>query len=330
LLAIEAMRRGLHVYVQKPLANTLRETRALTEFARKARVISQMGIQVSSQQDQRYGEWLVRSGVVGKIREVHTFSNKCWGDDKPLPEGADQVPPTLGWNEWLGVAEPRPFKRDVYHPGNWRRRVGFGTGTLGDMGCHIYSPPYRALKLTAPVKVTSHGPTPSAESWAMKAKVHLVYRGTEYTAGPEIDVWWYDGGELPPEELRAPVGARMPEQGSLIVGTDGLLVLPHGGEAFALPDSKMATIQRPELPPREHYGEFLDAVLAGGTSGCSAGFDYSGPLTESVLIGNVAAHYPGETLTFDAAKLAFTNKPEASQYLSRTYRKGWRIKGAGV
>ena len=330
LMAIEAMRHGKHVYVQKPLANTLRETRALTEYARKARVISQMGIQVSSQQDQRYGEWLVRSGVVGKIREVHTFSHKNWGDDKPLPEGVDQVPPTLDWNEWLGVAETRPFKRDAYHPGNWRRRIGFGTGTLGDMGCHIYSPPYRALKLTAPVKVTSHGPTPSAESWAMKAKVHLVYPGTEYTAGPQVDVWWYDGGELPPEELRTQVGTRMPEQGSVIVGTDGVLVLPHGGEAFALPDSKMAAIQKPELPPRDHYAEFLDAVLAGGTTACSAGFDYSGPLTESVLIGNVAAHYPGEALNFDAARIAFTNKPEASQYLSRTYRKDWRIKNANV
>jgi predicted dehydrogenase len=330
MLAIEAMRHGKHVYVQKPLANTLRETRALTEYARKARGISQMGIQVSSQQDQRYGEWLVRSGIVGKIREVHTFSNKSWGDDKPLRDGADQVPPTLDWNQWLGVADSRPFKRNVYHPGEWRRRIGFGTGTLGDMGCHIYSPPYRALKLTAPVKVTSHGPTPSAESWAVKAKVQLVYPGTEYTAGPEIDVWWYDGGELPPENLRAQVGKRMPEQGSLVVGIDGLLVLPHGGEAFALPESKMATIQKPELPPRDHYGEFLDAVLAGGTTACSASFDYSGPLTESVLIGNVAAHYPGEALNFDAAKVAFPNKLEANQYLSRTYRKGWRIKDANV
>ena len=185
LQAMEAMRQGKHVYVQKPLANTLRETRMLTEYARKARVISQMGIQVSSEEPQRYGEWLVRSGIVGKIREVHTFSNKNWGDDKPLRDGVDQVPPTLDWNQWLGVADSRPFKRSVYHPGEWRRRVGFGTGTLGDMGCHIYSPPYRALKLTAPTKVTSHGPTPSAESWAIKAKVHLVYPGTEYTAGPK-------------------------------------------------------------------------------------------------------------------------------------------------
>jgi predicted dehydrogenase len=328
--ALEVMRHGKHVYVQKPLANTLRETRALTEYARKARVISQMGIQVSSQAPQRYGEWLVRSGIVGKIRAVHTFSNKNWGDDKPLRDGVDQVPPTLDWNEWLGVAESRPFKRNVYHPGEWRRRIGFGTGTLGDMGCHIYSPPYRALKLTAPAKVTSHGPTPSAESWAMKAKVHLVYPGTEYTAGPEIDMWWYDGGELPPEELRAQVGTRMPDQGSLVVGTEGLLVLPHGGEAFALPESKLATIQKPDLPPRDHYGEFLDAVLAGAGTTCSAGFDYSGPLTESVLIGNVAAHYPGETLSFDAARLRFPGKSEADTHLTRSYRKGWKPKGAGL
>ena len=326
LQAIEAMRRGRHVYVQKPLASTLRETRVLTEYARKAGVISQMGIQVSSSEPQRYGEWLVRSGIVGKIREVHTFSNKNWGDDKPLPEGVDQVPPTLDWDDWLGVAETRPFKRDVYHPGHWRRRVGFGTGTLGDMGCHIYSPPYRALELTSPVKVTAHGPSPSADSWAVKAKVHLVYPGTQYTAGSTIDMWWYDGGELPPEALRAQVGSRMPEQGSLVVGTDGMLVLPHGGEPFALPDSKMATVQKPELPVRDHYGEFLDAVLA-GRGACSAGFDYSGPLTESVLIGNVAAYYPGEALDFDAAGLKFTNNPAANEHLSREYRKGWRPKG---
>jgi predicted dehydrogenase len=289
-----------------------------------------MGIQVSSSEAQRYGEWLVRSGVVGKIRAVHTFSNKSWGDDKALAEGVDQIPPTLDWDQWLGVAAPRPFKRNVYHPGQWRRRVGFGTGTLGDMGCHIYSPPYRALQLTAPVKVTAHGPAPSAESWAVRAKVHLVYPGTQYTAGPEVDMWWYDGGELPPEDLRAQVGARMPDQGSLVVGTDGLLVLPHGGEPFTMPEAKLASVQKPAFPARDHYGEFLDTVLAGGTTPCSAGFDYSGPLTESVLIGNVAAYYPGETLELDAARLVFTNKPEASAQLSRSYRKGWKPKGATV
>jgi predicted dehydrogenase len=328
IIAMEAMKQGKPVYVQKPLCNTLRETRMLTEYARKKGLTTQMGIQVSSSRAQRYGEALVRSGIVGKVREVHTFSNKSWGDDKPLPEGVDPVPAPMDWDHWLGVSATRPFKKGVYHPGEWRRRVGFGTGTLGDMGCHIYSPPYRALKLTSPVAVTAYGPPPTAESWATKARVKLTYPGTEYTADKTVDVWWYDGGELPPDAVREPVGARFPEQGSIVVGTDGLIVLPHGSpDAFVLPDAKMAALPKIELTDRDHYGEFIDVVLGGGKEKCSANFDYAGPLTESVIIGNVAAHFPGETLNFDARSLAFPGKPEANQYLTRTYRSGWNIKG---
>jgi hypothetical protein len=306
LVAVEAMKRGKPVYVQKPLCNTLRETRMLTEYARRKRLTTQMGIQVSSSRGQRYGEALVRSGIIGKVREVHTFSNKSWGAAEPIPQETRPVPAPLDWDGWLGVSAERPFKRGAYHPGQWRRRVGFGTGTLGDMGCHIYSPPYRALKLTFPVAVTAYGPAPTAESWAVKARVKLTYPGTEYTADNTVDVWWYDGGELPPDAIREPIGARFPEQGSVVVGTDGMIVLPHvTAEAFVLPESKMAALPTFDLGDRDHYGEFLDAVLAGGKQNCSAGFDYAGPLTESVIIGNVAAHFPGETLTFDARALSF-------------------------
>jgi predicted dehydrogenase len=326
LVALEALKRGKPVYVEKPLCNTLRETRILTEEARRRGLTSQMGIQVSSSRPQRYGEALVRSGIVGKIREVHTFSNKSWGDDKPLPDAADPVPAPLNWDSWLGVNAPRPFKRGAYHPGEWRRRVGFGTGTLGDMGCHIYSPPYRALKLTSPVSVTAYGPSPTAENWATKARVKLTYPGTAYTADKTVDVWWYDGGELPPDAVREPVGTRFPQQGSVVVGTEGLLVLPHGGEPFVLPESRMAALPKIDLPDRDHYREFIDVILAGGKEKCSANFDYSGPLTESVIIGNVAAHFPGETLDFDAKGLRFPKKPEADQYLTRSYRNGWSVK----
>lgn len=327
LIALEAMKRGKAVYVQKPLCATIRETRMVTEYARRKRLPTQMGIQVSSTRPQRYGEALVRSGIVGKIREVHTFSNKSWGDDQPLPAENDFVPAPLDWDGWLGVAEPRPFKRKVYHPGEWRRRVGFGTGTLGDMGCHIYSPPYRALKLTSPISVTAFGPAPTAESWATRARVRLTYPGTEYTANDTVDVWWYDGGELPPDAIREPVGDRFPEQGSIIVGTDGVVVLPHGRpDPFVLPDSKMVALPQIELADRDHYAEFIDVVLAGGTEQCSANFDYAGPLTESVIIGNVAAHFSGETLKFDARKLTFPDKPKANEYLGRTYRPGWKPK----
>src|SRR5580765_122929 len=219
MVAVEALRRNKPVYVQKPLCNTLHEVRLLTDLARKRGLTTQMGIQVSSSKDQRYGEALIRSGIVGKIKEVHTFSNKSWGDDKPLVDRVDAVPPTLDWDQWLGVAETRPFKRDVYHPGEWRRRVGFGTGTLGDMGCHIYSPPYRALGLTSPISVMASGPAPGAENWAKRAKVKLTYPGTQYTAGNTVDVWWYDGGEMPPASILEPVGTRVPEQGSIVIGT---------------------------------------------------------------------------------------------------------------
>jgi len=326
-VALEAMKLGKPVYVQKPLCNTLRETRLLTEEARRRGLTSQMGIQVSSSRVQRYGEALVRSGIVGKIREVHTFSNKNWGDDKPLPDVLDPVPAAFGWDDWLGVSAPRPFKSGIYHPGEWRRRVGFGTGTLGDMGCHIYSPPYRALKLTSPVTVTAYGPSPGEESWATKARVKLTYPGTEFTAGRTVDMWWYDGGELPPDAIREPIGGRFPDQGSVVVGTDGMLVLPHGSTpAFVLPESKMPSLPQIEIPERDHYREFVDVVLAGGKEKCSASFDYAGPLTESVIIGNVAAHFPGETLEFDAKTLSFPRKREANPYLTRSYRNGWGMK----
>lgn len=323
-IAMEAMRNGKHVYVQKPLCNTLHEVRKLTEEARRRRVTSQMGIQVSSMRVQRYGEALVRSGVIGKIREVHTFSNKNWGDDKPLPQTADPVPAALAWDSWLGVSTPRPYIKGAYHPGEWRRRIGFGTGTLGDMGCHIYSPPYRALKLTSPLTVTSYGPTPSEESWATKARVKLTYPGTEFTADRTVDVWWYDGGELPPAAIRDQI-PQFPQQGSVVVGTDGMLVLPHGSaDPFILPIEKTGSLPVVEIADRDHYGEFVDAALSGGKQRCSANFDYAGPLTESVLIGNVAAHFPEETLEFNGKSLSFPKKREANRFLTRSYRKGWK------
>jgi len=325
VIAIEAMKRGKPVYVQKPLCNTLSETRLLTDYARRKRLTTQMGIQVSSTRVQRYGEALVRSGIVGKIREVHTFSNKSWGDDKPLPDATDYVPAPFDWDGWLGVSEARPFKKTVYHPGEWRRRIGFGTGTLGDMGCHIYSPPFRALNLTYPVAVTGAGPAPTAESWATRARVKVTYAGTEFTADKTVDIWWYDGGELPPDALREPLGARFPAQGSIVVGTDGMIVLPHGSaDPFVLPESKMASLPNIDITDRDHYAEFIDVVLGGGKEKCSANFDYAGPLTESVLIGNIAARFPGETLAFDAKALKFPAKPQANEYLTRAYRDGWK------
>src|SRR3954469_10403292 len=244
-IALDAMKMGKAVYVQKPLCNTLHEVRLLTEEARRRKVPTQMGIQVSSTRVQRYGEALIRSGLIGKIREVHTFSNKNWGDEKPLPDAVDPVPAAFNWDEWVGVSAPRPFKEGVYHPGEWRRRVGFGTGTLGDMGCHIFSPPYRALGLTAPISVTAHGPAPTRDNWATKARVHYVYPGSALTAGSTVDLWWYDGEERPPEQGIALLADRLPKTGSVAIGTEGALVLPHMSDPFLLPEDKFSTYAPP-------------------------------------------------------------------------------------
>jgi hypothetical protein len=193
------------------------------------------------------------------------------------------------------------------------------------MGCHIFSPPYRALGLGSPVRVTASGPAPTVDHWATHSRVHYVYPGTDVTAGSTVDVTWYDGSERPPQAVLDAAAGTLPEQGTVFIGTEGTLVLPHGGDKPLLhPADRFAAARYPEIAPRDHYHEFLDAVLAGGQ--CSAGFDYAGPLTESVLLGNVAAWFPGEALDFEGRALRFPNKPEANARLTRRYRKGWEPK----
>jgi predicted dehydrogenase len=331
-IAMAAMRMGLHVYVQKPLAATIRESRKLAEYARGHRIVSQMGIQISSAPSQRAFETMIRAGAIGKIREVHTFCDKSWGAEGLLPAVSSPVPPTLDWDQWIGVGEMRPYQHGAYHPGEWRRRVGFGTGTLGDMGCHIFSPPFRALGLRAPTSVTSHGPAPSRDNWSTRARVHYVYPGSALTAGSTVDLWWYDGEERPPEHVIALAGDRLPKTGSVAIGTEGALVLPHISDPFLLPADKFSTYQFPVIEPRDHYFEFLDRVAEAATARgpapqASANFSYAGPLTESVLLGNIAAWYPGETLEWDARGMKVRGRKQAKAYIQRKYRKGWPKKG---
>jgi hypothetical protein len=333
-IAMTAMREGLHVYVQKPLAATLRETRKLTEYARSRRLVTQMGIQVSSAPTQRAAEALIRAGAIGKVREVHTFCDKSWGAEGLLPAVTSPVPPTLAWDQWLGVGEDRLYQHGAYHPAEWRRRVGFGTGTLGDMGCHIVSVPYRALALQAPETVTSFGPAPTSDNWPVRSRVRYVFRGTPLTEDERIEFWWYDGDERPPERVVALVGDAMPKNGSVTIGTDGVLVLPHIGEPRLLPAERFAGYEMPVIEDRDHYAEFLDAVAAtksGQGRGLlvrpSASFDYAGPLTETVLLGTVALWYPNETLEWNARGLNVRDRRDARAHVERKYRKGWKVKG---
>jgi predicted dehydrogenase len=324
--AVNAMRMGLPVYVQKPLAHDIHEVRTMMKMARELRLPTQMGIQIHSAAQYKTAVQVIQSGTIGKVKEVHTWSEKKWGDTERLPTTADPIPAGFNWDAWLGVAATRPFLRDVYHPGNWRKRLDFGTATFGDMGCHILDPVFSSLKLGSPVSVRSEGTAPNGESWALNTLIRYVFPGTEYTAEKTMPLTWYDGDRLPPEEVRALTGSfKFPGQGSIFIGTKGQMLLPHIAMPILLPIRDFADFQRPEAITTNHYWQFADAVLGYGTT--SAGFDYAGPLTESVLLGPLATRFPETTLEWDGKKAKFRNSKEANEFLRRKYRDGWSVHG---
>jgi predicted dehydrogenase len=326
-IGMSALNRGLHVYGQKPLTHDLYETRRLTEVAREKKRVTQMGIQIHSNREYRMAVQLVQEGRIGKVKEVHTWSSKEWGDNGAMPQRQDPVPAGFDWDLWVGVCSARPYIGDGwYHPGNWRKRLDFGTGTFGDMGCHIFDPVFKALALTAPVSVRSEGAAPNAHSWATNAVVKYVFPATPFSVAGTFPITWYDGNQRPPEEVRKLLGDHpFPDQGSILIGTDGVMVIPHIALPALLPESKFGDFKPPAVEGADHWKQFVDAVRGEGKT--SAGFDYSGPLTESVLLGSVASRFPNTTLQWDAAKLRFTNVSEANQYVRRTYRKGWEVEG---
>jgi len=330
-IALMALKRNLHVYGQKPLAHDIGEARAMTMLAAEKKRVTQMGIQIHSSKEYRTAVKLIQGGVIGKVKEVHTWSSKKWGDNGEMPKGGDPIPEGFKWDLWLGVCADRPFiGKEWYHPGNWRKRLDFGTGTFGDMGCHIYDPVFAALALTAPLSVRSEGPAPNAHSWATDAVIHYVFPGTAFTEDKTVKVVWYDGDQRPPAEVQAmarkadaPEGAKadaMPGQGSIFLGTDGVLVLPH----IAMPKLYGAASGRPveAVAGDNHYHQFVQTIL-GERENTDASFAYSGPLTEAVLLGGVATRFPKTVLEWDAAKLTFTNTPEANAWVRLAYRAGY-------
>jgi predicted dehydrogenase len=316
---------GKHVYGQKPLTQNLRECRAITERVRDKKLMSQMGIQISSEFTERFAVEMVHTGVIGKVTAVHSMSNKQWGDMNPVPAKEDKVPEGLDWNIWLGVAKDRPFIEGYYHPGNWRKRRDFGTGTLGDMGCHIFSGWFRSLGLTSPVSVKSTGPQAGPDNWAVNGRVEYIFPKTEFTDGETVPVTWYDGSSRPPKEIADLVEGKVPGQGSIIIGTEGVVLAPHmETPSLYRGGMKQKDYKYPKLEPRNHYHEFIDRCLDGKDKP-SANFDYAGPLTESVLLGCLASVFPNEDLKWDGAAMTFSNSEEATKLVQRDYRKGWEI-----
>ncbi len=319
---LEFTRTGANCWIRKDLY----EVRKLTEFVRGKNLVTQMGIQIQSVNHYRLAVRLIQDGVIGKIKETHSWVPKSWGDAGPLPARSDPVPEGFDWDLWLGVCAERPFiGNGYYHPVNWRKRIDFGTGTFGDMGCHIFDPVFKALDLKAPISVRSEGPAPSQWNWALNSSIHYRFPGNERTAETTLPVNWYDGEAKPPAEvLKLLEGDERPGAGSIFVGTAGVLVLPHWSKPLLYPDAKFKDFKFPDVPGGDHWEQFLQACLGNGKT--AAHFGYSGPLTETVLVGGVASRFPQTTLNWNSAKLKF-EEAEANRFIRRKYRRGWSIKG---
>jgi hypothetical protein len=284
-----------------------------------------MGIQLHSSSIHRTIVATIQSGAIGKVKEAHSWSGKHWGDRKPRPDRKDPVPAGLNWDAWLGVAVDRPFISRYYHPGEWRKRLDFGTGTFGDMGCHILDPVFTSLALTSPRSVRSNGGAPNADNWGLDSQVDYTFPGTKYTADT-LTLHWYDGDRRPPADVKALLGKRsLSDQGSIYIGEKGVLYAPYYAGVVLLPADKFSADAIKKLEGEDHYIQFVEACRGNGKT--SAPFDYSGPLTESVLLGCLATRFPEATLEWDAAKVAVANVEEANRFVRRRYRKGWEVDG---
>ena len=325
-IAVSAMQLGKHVYGQKPLAHEIHEVRTMTAMARQNRLVTQMGIQVHSSGYNRMAVGILQDGAIGRIREVHSWFERSWGELSARPGKIDPVPEGFDWDLWLGVCADRPFIGDgYYHPGNWRRRIDFGTGTLGDMGCHMLDPVLESLGLSAPVSVRSEGPAPNQWNWAPDSKVVFTFASTPRTAGGTLPVTWYDGAARPPAEIIALIeGDVFPKAaGSIFIGTEGVLLLPHLIDRPSLyPRAKFQDYKLPNSRGIKHWEQFVEACRGNGDTG--ADFTFAGSLTETILLGGIASRFPHATLTWDSAAMKF-NLPQANRFVRREYRRGWEV-----
>ncbi len=330
--SIEAMKRGKHVYCQKPLAHTVWECRQMRLWAKKARVITQMGNQIHSNLEYRLGVRLLRDGAIGKVKEIHSWvgvdgRERTAFDDRP-PKSLESAPPSsVNWDLWIGPAPMRPYVADAYHPFVWRDWQDFGSGALGDFGCHILDPIFTALELTAPTTVRAAHSGTNGEVWPGPERVHYSFPGTKFTAN-NLKITWHDGRLQPAKELALmPPDLNLPKGGSLIIGELGNLVLPHVAGPRMYPLEKFQGYPYPkDVKALEHRHVWIDHIFSGEPT--SDGFDYAGPLAETVQLGNIAARFPGESLKWDAKNMKIAGKPEAEKLLTKTYRAGFEVPAA--
>ncbi|HQL72979.1 MAG: 1,5-anhydro-D-fructose reductase [Planctomycetes bacterium ADurb.Bin126] len=327
-ITLAALRAGKHVYVEKPMAHSIHEARVMARVAKETGLVTQMGNNGHGGEGLRLTREWIQAGAIGKVREVHCWSDrpgKFWKQDLERPTDTPPVPPELDWNLWIGAAPMRPY-HPVYAPRAWRGWFDFGTGAMGDMAIHNMDPAFYALDLGAPVAAeaqTSPLKKESFPSWQI-ITYHFAAKGDQ----PALKVIWYDGGKMPPRPQELEPERNLADNGIYFVGDKGVILC--GGWAGAprlVPESKMKDFQRPEKTiPRSigHRAEWLRACKDRKPADAKAGFDYSGPYTEALLVGNLAVRLQ-KRIEWDSAAMKATSAPEAEPLIRKSYREGFGI-----
>jgi len=319
-----AIQLGKHLFCQKPLTYSVYEARQLTLAAQKAGIATQMGNQGHAGEGNRLiCEW-IWDGAIGPVHEVHTWTNRpIWPQGIKRPKESPPGPSSIDWDLWLGPAPYRPY-HSSYAPFTWRGWWDFGTGALGDMSCHIVDTPVWALKLGHPISIEASSSPVNGETYPLAAIIRYHFPPRENM--PAVKMNWYSGGLMPPHPEDMEEGRRMGDGdgGVLFIGEKGKLMCgTYGLNPRLIPESKMQEYTRPPktIPRVEGIHEDWVEACKGGRPACS-NFNISGPLSEIVLLGNIALR-TGKKLTWDGDNMTFTNAPEADEYIHRTYRDGW-------
>lgn len=323
--ATAALRSGRHVYCEKPLTRTVSECRAVRELAAKHKRVTQLGTQIHAGGNYRRVVELVRGGAIGKVEEVHVWCGATYGG-KDAPKDQRPVPTGLNWDLWLGPVPFRPYHPD-YAPFSWRNWWAFGGGTVADFGCHFMDLPHWALGLrevswVEPVDGPPVHPD-SVPTWLV-LRYRYPERSSDSGTLPPVTLTWYHGGKQPGGSLLDDEQREYFKSGVLFVGEKGNLLADYGRRQL-LPEDKFKDFPAPAptIPDSiGHHREWIEAIRNGGPTTCN--FDYSGALTETVLLGNVA-YRVGKRIEWDHATLRARGCPEADAFIQHTYREGWRL-----
>jgi predicted dehydrogenase len=338
-ISMAAMNLGKHVYCQKPLAQGAWENRQLAAVAaRMPNVVTQMGTQRIATKWRQYGGQLLREGAIGPVKEIHAWTNRpagWWPQGNPRPTGSDPIPAELSWDLFLGTSADRPYK-DGYTPFNWRGTIDWGTGAVGDMGCHMLDVPFYELDVGAPISALCTPVKASSDQFPESESVVVKYAPNKMTSKNGLTLNWFDGGQFPDfKALGLPEGWEGGEDGKKVVKGDGgvILVGEKGTMWFPIEhawarifaDGKPVELKPGEFSQTNHWHNWVDACLAGKKDACVSRFEKGGKMCESLSIGAMSCLEPGKVLEYDAAKCVFKNSAVASAALKRTYRKGWEV-----